>query len=178
VSKIAANKAWAKGHKGQGVVVANIDTGVRYTHEALVGSYRGNKGGSFDHDYSWFDPEQKDKVPTDGNGHGTAIFVVNLIGAGTHTMGTIAGSEASGVGVAPSAKWIAAKGCSTSSCSTFSLTKSAEWVGMMSTPPPSHPAACPTRVDGTNPDCSKVPDVVNNSWGGSLDPPRQQLILL
>ncbi|MFN2227963.1 MAG: hypothetical protein ACK2UY_16700, partial [Anaerolineae bacterium] len=39
---------------GAGAVVANIDTGVRYTHEALNSSYRGNLGGGvYEHNYNW-----------------------------------------------------------------------------------------------------------------------------
>jgi subtilisin family serine protease len=40
--------------KGEGVVVANIDSGVRYTHESLVDSYRGNVNGTFNHNYNWY----------------------------------------------------------------------------------------------------------------------------
>ncbi|RHZ31395.1 hypothetical protein DYB37_005961 [Aphanomyces astaci] len=35
VDRIQAPALWAKGIKGDGIVVASIDTGVRYTHEAL-----------------------------------------------------------------------------------------------------------------------------------------------
>ena len=40
-----APEAWADGIIGQGVVVANVDTGVDFTHPALVNQYRGNIGG-------------------------------------------------------------------------------------------------------------------------------------
>jgi hypothetical protein len=33
------------------------DTGVRYSHQALVEQYRGNNGGTFDHNYNWFNPD-------------------------------------------------------------------------------------------------------------------------
>eukprot|EP00002_Diphylleia_rotans_P006022 TRINITY_DN152_c0_g1_i2.p1 TRINITY_DN152_c0_g1~~TRINITY_DN152_c0_g1_i2.p1 ORF type:complete len:464 (+),score=79.78 TRINITY_DN152_c0_g1_i2:57-1448(+) len=130
ITLIGAPNVWARGFTGQNVVVANIDTGVRGTHTSLSGNYR---GGSF----SWFDPRGTYPTPGDNNGHGT------------HTMGTIAGSSASGVGVAYGAKWIAARGCATSSCSTYDLTASAQWV------------ACPN-----SPSCTEKPHVVNNSWGG------------
>ena len=58
------------------------------------------------------------------------------------------------IGVAPGAGWIATKGCGFIFCSDFRLIASAQWI------------ACPTKVDGTDPDCSKAPHVVNNSWGG------------
>mgnify|MGYP001814990938 CR=1 FL=1 len=44
------------GFDGTGMVVAGIDTGVRFTHEVLEPHYRGNLGGGlFDHDYNWLD---------------------------------------------------------------------------------------------------------------------------
>eukprot|EP00002_Diphylleia_rotans_P006026 TRINITY_DN152_c0_g1_i6.p1 TRINITY_DN152_c0_g1~~TRINITY_DN152_c0_g1_i6.p1 ORF type:complete len:464 (+),score=78.92 TRINITY_DN152_c0_g1_i6:57-1448(+) len=130
ITLIGAPNVWARGFTGQNVVVANIDTGVRGTHTALSGNYRGGA-------YSWFDPRGTYPTPGDNNGHGT------------HTMGTIAGSSASGVGVAYGSKWIAAKGCASSSCSSYDLTASAQWV------------ACPN-----SPSCTEKPHVVNNSWGG------------
>ena len=75
---INADDAWALGYTGSGLVVSSIDTGVRYTHQALVNQYRGNEGGGiFIHDYNWFDPYGNYVVPTDANGHGT------------HTMGCL-----------------------------------------------------------------------------------------
>ncbi|KAF0709451.1 Aste57867_5916 [Aphanomyces stellatus] len=103
---IGASSVWAAGNRGEGVVVSNIDTGVRGTHEALKGNFRA--------DYGWFDPEKKSKSPNDGNGHGT------------HTLGSIAG--ANGIGVAPGAQWIACRGCTTSSCPEKTLTACAQWI--------------------------------------------------
>jgi subtilisin family serine protease len=156
ISKIRAPAVWAAGNTGQGKVVANVDTGVRYTHAALVNQYRGNTGSGFDHNYNWWDPSRvcgnPSLAPCDNNEHGT------------HTMGTMVGGDGNGpftndIGVAPGAKWIAAKGCETNSCSDTALTSSAQFI------------ACPTRLDGTAPDCTKAPDVVNNSWGGGQHDP-------
>ena len=36
ISHVLADQVWAMGYRGEGMVVANIDTGVRYTHETLV----------------------------------------------------------------------------------------------------------------------------------------------
>ena len=128
------------GDKGAGTVVANIDTGVQYNHPALVNQYRGNLGGgNFDHNYNWWDPSHvcSNNTPCDNVGHGS------------HTMGTMVGLDG-----APAAKWIAAKGCETNSCSDTALTSSAQFV------------TAPTDLNGNNPDPSKRPDVVNNSWSG------------
>ena len=90
--------------------------------------------------YGWYDPYQKSKYPNDEGGHGT------------HTMGSIVGAE--GYGVAPGAKWMACKGCATRSCSQSALLACGQFF------------LCPTDTYGNNRDCSKAPDVINNSWGG------------
>jgi subtilisin family serine protease len=150
INQINANKVWSDlADRGEGVVVANIDTGVNYQHAALVGKYRGNKGdGTFDHNYNWFDPSSAcgspSLAPCDNNNHGS------------HTMGTMVGDDGSAnqIGVAPGAKWIAAKGCESSSCSDTSLLAAGQWV------------VAPTDLNGQNPRPDLAPDVVNNSWGG------------
>ena len=149
VDRINAPQVWSTyGDHGEGIVVATIDTGVLYTHAALVGKYRGNLGGgSFDHNYNWWDPSlvcaPTMTAPCDNNGHGT------------HTMGTIVGDDggANQVGVAPGAKWIAAKGCESSSCSTAALLSSGQFM------------LAPTKLDGTAADAAKRPQLVSNSWG-------------
>jgi subtilisin family serine protease len=84
VANIKANQVWSQyGDRGEGIVVASIDTGVQYDHPALVNQYRGNLGnGTFDHNYNWFDAAgTSPNAPSDGNGHGT------------HTMGTMVGER-------------------------------------------------------------------------------------
>src|SRR5262249_20359627 len=50
-----APQVWAQGFTGQGIVVADADTGQRWTHNALKPHYRGWDGQNADHDYSWHD---------------------------------------------------------------------------------------------------------------------------
>ncbi|PZW02296.1 Serine protease, subtilisin family [Micromonospora phaseoli] len=155
LTNIGAPQVWDEfGDRGEGVVVANIDSGVRYDHAALVGSYRGNLGGSFDHAYNWFDPAGvcAGVAPCDNNDHGT------------HTMGTMVGDDGAGnqIGVAPGAKWIAAKGCESNNCSDASLLAAGQWV------------LAPTDANGQNPRPDLRPDIVNNSWGGDGDDPWYQ----
>ncbi|MFZ0547147.1 MAG: S8 family serine peptidase [Candidatus Promineifilaceae bacterium] len=143
ITKIGAPDVWSTyGITGTGAVAANVDTGVDYTHPALVDNYRGNLGGgSFDHNYNWYDPTGVAAVPTDNNGHGT------------HTMGTEIGDDggANQIGVAPGAKWIAAFGC----CPTNdALLEAQEFM------------LAPTDLAGNNPNPSLRPDVLNQSWGG------------
>ncbi len=149
ISNVRAPEVWNTfGARGEGIVVANVDTGVQFDHPALVGQYRGNNGGSFDHNYNWFDPAKicPPGTPCDNAGHGT------------HTMGTMVGDDGNPgpnqIGVAPKARWIAAKGCESSGCSLESLLAAGQWI------------AAPTDLNGMNPSPEKRPHVVNNSWGG------------
>jgi subtilisin family serine protease len=149
IANIQANSVWSEfGVRGEGIVIANIDTGVQFNHPALASKYRGlGAGGVLDHNYNWHDPSGvcPTDAPCDNNDHGT------------HTMGTMVGDDggANQIGVAPGAKWIAAKGCESSSCSDAALLSSGEWI------------VAPTDLNGENPRPDLAPDVVNNSWGGS-----------
>ena len=152
VQKIGADQVWAEGITGSGIVVGSIDTGVDFSHPALVGNYRGNNhDGTFSHDFNWWDPSSScPGEPCDNVGHGT------------HTMGTIAGGDGPGpftpdTGVAPGAEWMTAKGCEDFGCTSESLLSSGQFI------------LAPTDLAGNNPDPSLAPDVVSNSWG-SDDP--------
>ncbi|HEX5542145.1 MAG TPA: S8 family serine peptidase [Micromonospora sp.] len=153
IDRVNAPQVWNDfGVRGEGIVVANIDSGVQFDHPALVESYRGRNGdGTVDHNYNWFDPAQicPTAAPCDNNDHGT------------HTMGTMVGLDGANViGVAPGAKWIGVKGCEFSTCSRESLLASGQWI------------LAPTDLNGANPRPDLAPDIVNNSWGGgSADDP-------
>lgn len=144
IAAINADDVWASGVTGQGITVASIDSGTDVTHPALRPKYRGLlPGGTLDNNYNFFDSagacnDAGDPCDTDAHG--------------THTMGTMVGSDgANQIGVAPDANWIEANGCST--CADADLMESGQWM------------LAPTRVDGTSPDPSKRPHVINNSWG-------------
>lgn len=150
LDRINAPKVWNDlGVRGDGIVVANIDSGVQFDHPAVAARYRGLKSdGTYDHAYNWFDPTGvcTGTAPCDNNGHGT------------HTMGTMVGDDGAGnqVGVAPGARWIAAKGCGTSSCAQATLLAAGQWI------------VAPTDASGANPRPDLAPDVVNNSWGSNV----------
>jgi bacillopeptidase F len=89
---IRAPELWSLGFRGQGVVVGSLDTGIDIGHQDLGPRWRGGAN-------SWFDPYLENPSPTDVDGHGTSV------------MGLIVGGDAGGsaIGVAPEARWIAAK---------------------------------------------------------------------
>ncbi|MFF4807083.1 S8 family serine peptidase [Micromonospora chersina] len=144
---IHAPEAWAMGATGAGITVSNLDSGVQFDHPALMHQYRGTKpDGTVDHNYNWMATRGTcTGAPCDDNGHGT------------HTMGTMVGDDGTNhVGVAPDAQWIATNGCCDNS-GVESLLKSGWWL------------LAPTDVNGNNPDPSKRPHVINNSWGQTVE---------
>ena len=133
ISAVSGPAAWDLGSTGQGVVVANLDSGVDLSHPDLANRWRGGTN-------SWFDPYgQHPGSPVDLTGHGTG------------TMGVMVGGDAGGtsIGMAPGARWIAARIFDDSGKSTATAIHSAfQWL---------------LDPDG-NPNTADAPNVVNNSW--------------
>jgi len=143
ITHVGAAQVWALGYRGEGIVVANIDTGVRGTHESLLRQYRGTATSS--DDYNWLGAAGGSATPVDDHSHGS------------HTMGTILGENftlTNQTGMAPGAQWIACDGCEGTSCPDAALLTCAEWIIAP------YPSGQPRLAD---PD--KRPHVVNNSWG-------------
>ncbi|MFJ7744681.1 S8 family serine peptidase [Peribacillus sp. NPDC097295] len=147
IEKVGAPAVWDMGIDGAGTVIASIDTGVQWNHPALKTKYRGYNPANPDvanNEYNWFDAVSGQASAYDDLGHGT------------HTIGTMVGSEPNGanqIGVAPGAKFIAVKAFSASGGSDIDLLEAGEWI------------IAPKDAAG-NPHPEKAPDVVNNSWGG------------
>ncbi len=143
--QINADQAWSLGYRGEGIVLGSIDTGARYTHEALVGSYRGNLGaGNFSHHYHWWDAVSQQDAPFDDHGHGS------------HVTGIMVGAREVGaeIGVASEADWIACKGISQSGRAWGNdLIKCGQFM------------VAPTNLSGENANPNLRPHAVNNSWG-------------
>lgn len=132
VARIGAADVWALGDTGEGIVVATLDTGVDGGHPDLSGRWRGGTN-------SWFDPFGEHATPADLNGHGTQV------------MGAIVGGNAGGssVGVAPGARWIAARIFDDAGRGSVSTTHLAfQWL---------------LDPDG-DPATADAPHVVNASW--------------
>ncbi|OGO27073.1 MAG: hypothetical protein A2136_04835 [Chloroflexi bacterium RBG_16_54_11] len=148
ISYTKADQFWtAFTVRGDGMVVANIDTGVQWNHPALDQAFK--CGADPSDPACWRDPSNIcGGSACDNNGHGT------------HTMGTMVGDDDPALtwqaGMAPNAQWIACKGCETNSCSDFALNTCADWILQ----PDNDPA--------------NRPNVVNNSWGGGGGDPWYQ----
>jgi serine protease AprX len=130
---VGAPELWDRGIDGEGIVIAVIDSGVDIGHPDLAQRWRGGAN-------SWYDPYNDTNQPYDVDGHGTAVT------------GLIVGGDFSGtpIGVAPGARWIAAKVFRDDGTATVSVIHSAfQWA---------------LDPDG-NPDTDDAPHVVNNSWG-------------
>lgn len=133
LSAIHAPELWQLGLDGAGAVVANMDTGVDLAHSDLGSRWRGGRD-------SWWDPYKGTAAPYDAIGHGTG------------TMGILVGGNVSGnaIGVAPGARWIAAKIYDDNGNTTMSVIHQAfQWL------------LAPSGVAGA----SDAPDVVSASWG-------------
>ena len=135
IRRVDAPALWSLGLRGEGQVVAVIDSGVDLTHPLVGSLWRGGNN-------SWFDAFGELDQPADfadatsGLGHGTAVTSV-----------LVAGQE---LGVAPGAQWIAARIFHPTLVTRDSLIMSAlEWA---------------LDPDG-NSTTDDAPQVVNGSWG-------------
>ncbi|MEO7539733.1 MAG: S8 family serine peptidase [Pyrinomonadaceae bacterium] len=151
VSNVNAPAVWAMGFRGQGMVVGGLDTGIRWTHNVLKAKYRGWNGTTADHNYNWHD-----SIHTGGGDCGfNTIAPCDDNGHGTHTVGTMVGDDGATnqVGVAPDAKWMGCRNMNVGDGTPATYTECFQFT------------IAPTDSSGNNPDPSKRPHVLNNSWG-------------
>lgn len=156
LSMIRADEVWDLGYTGNDVVIGGQDTGVEWFHPAIKSQYRGWDGSSEDHNYNWHDaiheidpgnsgtnPCGLDNVaPCDDHNHGT------------HTVGTMVGVDNDiQIGVAPEASWIGCRNMERGAGRPSTYLECFEWF------------LAPTDSNNENPDVSKAPHVINNSWG-------------
>ena len=158
--QIDADAFWNAGFEGRGVVIGGQDTGYDWDHPALKDAYRGWDGVSASHDYHWHD-----SIHSGGGVCGAdAPQPCDDFGHGTHTLGTMVGDTVGvRVGVAPGARWIGCRNMDQGNGTPATYSECFEWF------------VAPTRVDGSDPDPSQAPHVINNSWGcppseGCTDP--------
>lgn len=151
VANVNAPSLWAMGITGNGIVVGGLDTGIRWTHQAIKSKYRGWNGTVANHNYNWHDAVHtgggvcgaNSVEPCDDNNHGS------------HTVGTMVGDDGAGnqIGVAPGAKWV---GCRNMNVGNGSPATYSECFQFM---------LAPTDLAGNNPNPSLRPHILNNSWG-------------
>ena len=142
IDRIKAPAAWEKEAKGDGAVVALIDTGIEWAHAALKTKYRGYQAetDTVDHTFSWFDTSGESAEPVDDNGSGTMMT------------GLVVGGDADNqIGVAPDAKFIGVKAFHDGATTDADLLAAAEWV------------LAPVDAEG-NTRVDMAPDIVVNAW--------------
>jgi serine protease AprX len=159
VTKIKAPDVWNMGYTGQNVVIGGQDTGYEWDDATLKDKYRGWNGSTASHDFNWHDAIYANNA----NNTGTNPCGYNLSvpcddhNHGTHTMGTMVGDDGAGnqIGVAPGAKWIGCRNMERGWGTLTTYTECFEWF------------LAPYAYGSTpsNGDPSKMPHVINNSWG-------------
>jgi subtilisin family serine protease len=158
IDMINADDVWSMGYTGQGVIVAGEDTGYEWSHPALKSKYRGYDAilDTADHNYNWHDaihnPDPNNPDTLNPCGY-NSTEPCDDYGHGTHTMGTMIGSDGDNqIGVAPDAQWCACRNMERGVGTPFTYIECFEWF------------LAPTDLNNENPDPTKAPHVINNSW--------------
>ena len=149
-----APDVWALGFKGETIVVAGADTGIRWTHDVLKPHYRGWDGANANHNQNWHDSIHDSVGNPCGN---DSPEPCDDFFHGTHTIATAVGDDGgvNQVGMAPGAKWI---GCRNMDGGVGTPARYIECMEFFLAP---YPLNC-TPNEG---DPAKAPDITNNSWG-------------
>jgi subtilisin family serine protease len=149
-----APDVWALGFRGETIVVASADTGVRWTHDALKPHYRGWDGVNANHNFNWHDSIHDSVGNPCGN---DSQEPCDDFFHGSHTTGTAIGDDGgtNQIGMAPGARWIA---CRNMDQGTGTPARYIECMEFFLAP---YPLNC-TPAEG---DPSKSPDITINSWG-------------
>lgn len=153
LTQIRADSVWAMGIRGAGAVVGGADTGYDWLHPGLKKSYRGWNNGVANHHYNWHDAIRPDTSRANPCGY-NLLAPCDDVNHGTHTMGTMAGvgNDTLQTGVAPEARWIAARNMRQGYGTLQTYIECFEWF------------LAPTNLNNLLPDPSKAPHVINNSW--------------
>ncbi len=161
ILRVGADKVWAKGFEGQGVVVAGNDTGIKWDIPAIKDRYRGFSHDTVNHNYNWHDaihhnsplssPDNNPcgldvKEPCDDNSHGT------------HTVGTMVGLTSDhAIGMAPKAQFIGCRNMERGNGAPSTYIECFEFF------------LAPYNLDGKNAKPELAPHVINDSWYCSLE---------
>ena len=115
VIQVRADQVWDMGYKGEGVVVALIDSGVNYRH-VDVADHLWDGGDEFPH--HGYDVYNHDNDPVDDNGHGS------------HCAGILCGDGTGGThtGMAPEVTLMCVKSMSSSGyCNAANISEGIQW---------------------------------------------------
>ena len=115
VTQVHADQVWEMGYKGEGIVVALVDSGVNY-HHLDVADHLWDGGEEFPH--HGYDVRNQDDDPMDDHGHGS------------HCAGIICGDGTAGsqTGLAPEATLMCVKCMSASGyCSGVNIAEGIQW---------------------------------------------------
>lgn len=135
IIQVGAPALWVLGDFGQGVTIGLMDSGADVQHPDLAATWRGGTN-------SWLDPYGQYLTPIDSDdlGHGTAVLGIMIAGDAGGTT----------IGMAPKARWIAARMFDDQGISTDSVIHQIfQWF---------------LDPDG-NSATDDAPDVINGSWG-------------
>jgi subtilisin family serine protease len=149
-----APDVWALGFRGETVVIAGADTGIRWTHNALKPHYRGWDGVNANHNFNWHDSIHDSVGNPCGN---DSPEPCDDFFHGSHTIGTAIGDDGgtNQIGMAPGAKWI---GCRNMDQGNGTPARYIECMEFFLAP---YPLNC-TPNEG---DPALAPDITTNSWG-------------
>ena len=158
IEKVNADDVWAMGFRGQGVTVGGQDTGYEWGHPALKNQYRGyfELFDSIDHNHNWHDAIHELNPVNAGSENPCGLDSPEPCddhNHGTHTMGTMIGVDGDNeIGLAPGADWCACRNMERGWGTPFTYLECFQWF------------IAPTDLNNENPDPSKSPHVINNSW--------------
>src|SRR5256884_515026 len=149
-----APDVWALGFRGETIVIAGADTGIRWTHNALKPHYRGWDGVNANHNQNWHDSIHDSIGNPCGN---DSPEPCDDFFHGSHTIGTAIGDDGgtNQIGMAPGAKWI---GCRNMDQGDGTPARYIECMEFFLAP---YPLNC-TPNEG---DPALAPDITTNSWG-------------
>jgi subtilisin family serine protease len=158
LTQVHAPDLWALGIKGDGIVVASADTGVKWDHPALQAHYRGWDGITANHNYNWWDAVHA-KINPSINPNPCGGYSLSVpcddYGHGTHTTGTMIGrdGDANQIGMAPNAQWIACRNMDNGWGTPATYIECLEFF------------IAPYDLTQLNPDPTKRPHIIDNSYG-------------
>src|SRR5262249_49959074 len=108
-------------------------------------------GQNADHDYNWHDSIHDSVGNPCGNDPPEPC---DDLGPGSHSTGTMIGDDGAGnqIGMARGATWIGCRNMDSGTGTPARYIECMQWF------------LAPTRIDGSDPDPTKAPDITNNSW--------------